>query len=143
MLKNIQALPGAECHASRDDRNGNAGAGQRGPDVRGHVVRPFHRVPESLLMLRHQLLEEVAHIERHVRVRVLLHDKGAGCVLHECGQQPVGDLLFRKPLFHRPREWVQTLAAGRDREGSLRNHFYSVVAESIGLTKSRALRGTL
>ena len=75
MLEYIEALPCAERQLASDERNRQAGPGQGGSDMRCHVVGTFCGVPVTFAVLRDELFEEVAHIERDVGVGILLYDQ--------------------------------------------------------------------
>jgi hypothetical protein len=57
MLEHIDPLPCSERRPAVDDRNRQLRAGERGPYVRGHVVRPFHRVAIQLVVFRRERLK--------------------------------------------------------------------------------------
>ena len=85
--------------------------GERRADVRGHIVRTFQGMAISLARLRHKPLEEIAQIERHVRIGIFLNSERARGVLNENGQQSVCDRLFGKPIFDRARKNIEAFAA--------------------------------
>src|SRR5262245_49647175 len=41
VLEDVEALPGSERHAAVRDGDGDAGLGERGANVGGHIVGPF------------------------------------------------------------------------------------------------------
>ena len=87
MLKQVQTLPGTKRKPTVEEWNGQAGVGERRPDMGGHVIETFRSVPEMLRRLRHQSLKEVAHVERDIRIGILLNDQRTGCVLHKRSEQ--------------------------------------------------------
>ncbi len=94
--------------------------------MRRHVVRPFGRVAEISAIFRYQSLEEIAQVERHFRIGVLLDDERAGGVLDEDGEQSVPDLLLAQPRFDLAGEWIKSLAASGNGQGGVANHLLSL-----------------
>ena len=64
-----------------------------GLDMGGHVVRPFgavFQITHGRIVRRwHEAAEEGFQIGLHIGIRILLHQKGAGRMLAEQGQQPI------------------------------------------------------
>lgn len=112
MLEDIKALPGSQGQFFPDERNRQTGPGQRGSDMRCHVVRTFGCVAVAFAVLRDELFEEVAHIERHIGIGILLNDQRAGGVLDKGGEEAVISWLFREPFLHHRGKRIETLALG-------------------------------
>ena len=94
MLEYVQSLPRSKSHATGNDGNRQARLRQRRPDMRRHVVRSLRRMPEIFAFFRDELFKEVTHIQRHIRICVLLNDQRTGSVLNESRQKTIGDALF-------------------------------------------------
>ena len=97
-------------------RNCDARARQRGSYVRRHSSGPFQRVPVAAGLLGHKALEKVAHIERYVRVGVLLNYQRTGRVLHKKCHSAVPNGLTCEPLVNLVGKGIEPFAFGADRE---------------------------
>jgi len=114
VFKNINALPRSKRHAAVLDRNGELREGERGADVRRHVVRPLHGVPVEAIVLRNEPAEEDVQIVDDVRIGILLDGERGRGVLDEDGQQTALRVLPIQPLRDFLGNLVETLPAGGD-----------------------------
>jgi hypothetical protein len=78
-------------------------------------------MPIVLIVFGNQPFEEIAQIERHVRVRIFLNDQRTGCMLNENGQQPVRYFLLIDPAFYYVRKRIQSLATRPDNNSRMEN----------------------
>jgi hypothetical protein len=94
MREHVDALPRAESRPPADDWNGELRIAERGADVRGHIVRPFHGVPVELVVLRRQPAEVIVEVGNDVGVGVFLDRQGRGGVMNTVNR-PVASPVSR------------------------------------------------
>src|SRR5262249_44200102 len=75
VFEEINPLPGPKQHTPRSDRNGKLRLQERGPDMRGHIVRSFRPVDIALAVFRRDRFEKVFKIDSNVWVGVFLNKK--------------------------------------------------------------------
>src|SRR5579875_964202 len=90
--------------------------------MRSHGVRPLGCVAVVLIVFRDQALEEVTHIEHHVRICILLNHERAGGVLDKNRKHSIGDVLPGEPILDILSERIEPLAARGNRQGRVANH---------------------
>lgn len=113
----INALPGAQCHASPDDRDRQAGGQQHCLDVPRHVVRSLVGMGEEGLagICRggHKAMQPGAQVGLNLWVRVFLYQQTGRGVADEQRQQSV---TRRQPGGDGPGDLGQAGAGGVDGE---------------------------
>ncbi len=75
MFPDVNALPGAECHAALADWNREVHGGEGGAYVSGHVVVAFGGVHEHAVAVGNEAGEEGFEIAADVRVGVFLDEE--------------------------------------------------------------------
>jgi len=75
MLPDVNALPGAKCHAAFADGHGEVDGGEGSADVSGHVVVAFGRVDEHAVAVRDETGEEGFEVAADVGVGIFLNEK--------------------------------------------------------------------
>ena len=116
MLEQIDALPGAERRATVHHGDRKQRLGERGADMRGHVVGAFHRVPVARVAFGRDAFEEVAEVGDDVGVGVFLNRERGGSVLAEERQESGGDVALGDPVGDGRGEVVEALSGGGDFE---------------------------
>jgi hypothetical protein len=96
------------------NRNRQLRPGERGPDVRCHVIRALGGVAVQASVFRDQAGEEIGEIGDDVGIGVLLNQQRSRGVLAEDCKQPGLGVMAAKPRFDFPGELVQSFAARRD-----------------------------
>ena len=95
MFEQVQTLPGSQPHPPGNDRDADRGLVQGGLDMRGHIVRPFHRVPQpvhrGVIARRHKAAEEFIEITPDVRIGIFLDGQRRARVLDEKCKEAGGD----------------------------------------------------
>ena len=79
----VDPLPCAQHQASVGERNRQLDRGQRGADVRGHVIRSFVAMPEQGVAIGYQASQETFEISAHVGIGIFLHEQTRRRVAHE------------------------------------------------------------
>jgi len=116
MLEDVHALPRAQAHASTCHRYRKLREGERGSDMRGHVVRSFGRVYIEVFFLGDKAIEKPIQVVDHVGVGILLNGERGRRVLDEYGQEPGMHGGFGEPLRKWIGDLVESLAVRRDSE---------------------------
>ena len=132
VLVKKDALPSAEQEPAVPQRDREIGLGEHRSHVGRHIVRPFGRVPEQAIAVRHQPVQVGVQIAQHLGVGVLADDeRSAG----------VGDEDVTKPgaagglAGHRGDgvgDFVCATPAGVDLEGFLDNHAFVLSSANRG-----------
>ena len=112
----VNALPGSERELAVVERDAEVHAGERGADVRGHVVVAFGGVDEECIAIGNEPREERLEIAPHVRVGVLLNEQRSGSVAQMQREQTVLKIIFGEPRRDFIGELVKTTATGGQRE---------------------------
>lgn len=112
----INALPGAEGEVAAHDGDGDAGGGQCGLDVRGHVVGAFAGVGVERVVLGDEAAEPGFEVAFRAGVGVLLDDETGRGVADEDGAEAGVDLGGTDDGTDLAGELVEALAAGFDGE---------------------------
>lgn len=79
--------------------------------MRGHVVRAFDGMAVALLALRNEAFEEIAEVERYIRIGVLLNHQRAGGVLNEYSQKAIVNAGLSYPFCDGACERIQAFSA--------------------------------
>lgn len=136
VFEQVNALPCAEGKATIYQRNGQRCLGQRRLDMGGHIVRPFGAVDEishgRVIGRWHEPAEESLQVCLHVRIGILLHQKRAGCMLAEQGQQPLIDLCLRQKTLDHGRDFIKTLPRCPERDRLVHGVFPTGLVEQAG-----------
>lgn len=113
VFEQVETLPRAEGHMAVNDRNRERCMRQGRADVRRHVVGPFERVPIVFRVFGDQAFEEIAQVERHVGVGILLDDERTGSVLNKNGERSVERGLPAEPILDGASKGIEAFALGR------------------------------
>jgi hypothetical protein len=133
----VNSLPGAEREPAGVQRQGKVHGGQRGADVRGHVVSALGGMAEQRVAVRHEPRKKCVEVEPHIRIGVFLNQQRGGGVAQMQRQQTVAEFVFRNPLFHRVGELHQPASPRGDDEfveglaHGLRRHWRALVGEHL------------
>ena len=100
MFPQVDALPRAKREPPAEDRNGQAGLGQRRSHVRRHVIWAFRRMGPQGIAFGDQSTKERLEITADIRVGVLLDHQTCGRVLDEQGAQAIRHTGFGDVLGH-------------------------------------------
>ena len=111
MLEYIDSLPRPQSHPAANDRDREIGLGQRGSDVRGHVIRAFGVMAITGIVLGSEPLKEIGKIQSYIGIGVLLDHQRGGSVLNEQGEQTLGDFGGCEPSRYIASERIEALAS--------------------------------
>lgn len=112
MLAKIDPLPCPQRQATVCDRDDETGSEHRALDVRRHVVGPFDRVHEGLI-LGHDPIEGCLHIDANIGVCVLVDRQACRSVLEKHVQPADLDVLdFRDRVENLASDQVKPPAVG-------------------------------
>jgi hypothetical protein len=114
MFPNVNALPGAQREAPIVERDAEIHRGQRGANVRGHIVIAFGGVNEEWVAVLHQAGEISLEVATDVGVGVLLDQQRGGSVPEVQRDQAAFEIIFPRPFGDFVREFVQAAPAGGD-----------------------------
>lgn len=112
VLEQVETLPRAKRHAASDDRNGERRMCQGRANVGCHVIRPFERMTVMDGVFGDQAFEEIAQVERHIGIGILLNDEGAGGVLNKNGEGSVERRLLAEPVIDDAGKGIEAFAFG-------------------------------
>lgn len=94
----INPLPCPQRQLSAMQRDGEVHRGQRGPDMRGHVVVPLGGVHKQRVAVWHESLKKSVEITTHVGVGIFLDEQRSGGVSQMQGHEAVAEFVLTKPL---------------------------------------------
>src|SRR5437867_10240980 len=89
VFKEKNALPRSELHFPIDNRYCLARAGQRHPDVRGHVIAALRPVRKIIGIFGYEPIEKLFQVAARSRIGILHYDDTATGVLDEHSHCPV------------------------------------------------------
>ena len=116
MLEQEDTLPGAQAEPAVIDRDGKAGLGQGGPDVRGGIVCPFQCVPVPALVFGHFAFVEGFHIRLGGGI-IALADGQRGAGMRDVQEaQTFMDIPALNELFNVIGDGQHALAVGPEFE---------------------------
>src|SRR5581483_7019459 len=110
MFPEVNALPSAKAELALHDGNGKRRGGERGLDVRRHVVRSFGVVLIERIALWHESIQPALEVVLRGGIGVLLDDEARGGVADEERAQAVADTRLAHERSHLLRDLVQALA---------------------------------
>lgn len=122
MFKQENSLPCAECHFAVLNRDGLAGAGERHPNVAGHVIRAFQRVDKPRCVLGHEFLEKHFEVAAGRGIRVFHDDQTGTGVAHEHAHDAIANAGFFDGLLHFAGDFQCSLASGANADGGMVDH---------------------
>ena len=114
VLPEVDPLPSAQREAAAGERNRQLDRGQRGADMRGHVVGSFVAMPEQRVAIGYEASQEAFEISEHVGIGILLHDQTGGCVADEQRETTFARAGLSDKSFGVGRDIDETLGRGLD-----------------------------
>ena len=114
VLPQINSLPRSEREFAGVDGNGKIHGGQRGADVRGHVVIALGGVAEKRIAIAHEPRKKRVKVAAHIGVGVFLDEQRGGGVPQMQREQAVAEFIFGNPFLHGGSEFNQSAIARRD-----------------------------
>lgn len=116
MFPQVNALPRAERQASVAQGQAEVHGGERGADVRRHVVRALAGMDEERIAVGHEAVEEAFEIAAYVRVGVFLDEQRGGRVPQVQGDEPMLETTLGNPGRELSGEIVQPATARGHRQ---------------------------
>jgi hypothetical protein len=110
----INTLPGSQGQLALADGQREIDAGQRGADVRGHVVIAFGSVDEERIAVGHQPRKKGFEVAAHIGVGIFLDQKRRRSMAQVQGEQAVAEFAGADKLFNFAGEFNQSAPTGGD-----------------------------
>src|SRR5437867_2184847 len=112
MFPKVDALPGAKRQACARKRNGKVHGGERGANVRRHVVVTLFGVAEERVAVRNKAGEESFEVAANFRIGIFLNEQRSRSVLDvecDCARLQLGVVEKR---LHLIGKFVEAASAG-------------------------------
>ena len=114
VLPQVNPLPSPQGEPAITDGDGQVYPGQRGANVRRHVVFALSGVNEKRVAIGGEATEKALQIAADVWIGVLLYQERSGSVAQMQGQQALLKLIPGYPGFDFVGKFVKTATSGRD-----------------------------
>jgi len=137
MFPNVNPLPCAKRHPPLMHRNAQVNRGERGADVRRHIVITFSRVNEKRITVADEPRKKTFQVAPHVRVRILLNQQRRRCVPQMQRKQSVFEIVLCNPATDIISEFVESAAPRRNGEilKSLPEHIWMGFAPRLVIVR--------
>ncbi len=140
MFPEVNALPGAQGQPPAGEGDREVDRGQRGADMRWHVVRAFGRVDKPRIAIGNQAFEKPVQIDPDIRIGIFLDQQRGGGVEEMKHGQALRHTTVLDPILNPIRDRIKAAAFRPNREFKLDLFEHATPKMSLSRIRSGADR---